>query len=180
MESDGIMIYQVVNFVQELPDNLTDLSRSEDYDLLPFNVEEIGISDRFNWMLEGSMKTRVSACAGTVQVAKHLKTMSEEERKVAKAKIKVAKEIMTFQNVKTGKETVEKYRKVFVPIIVEKVKGRFTLFEDDESFKAFRVFNITRWSPDQDTDQMLNADIRNIEILSKSFEYVLQGEKIQP
>ena len=142
MESDGIMIYQVVDFVQELFDNLTDLS-SEDYDFLQFNVEEIGISDRLNWILEDSMKTRVPTCAGTVQVAKRLKTMSEEERKVAEAKIKVAKEIITFRNVKTGKETVERYRKVFGPIIVEKVKERFALFEEDGSFKAFRVFNVT-------------------------------------
>ena len=125
------------------------------------------------------MKTQVSACAGAVQVAKRLKTMSEEERRVAEAKIKVAKEIITFRNVKTGKETVERYRKVFAPIIVEKVKERFDLFEDDESFKAFRVFSVTQWSLDQDTDQMLNTDIRNIEILSKSFEHVLR-EKIQP
>ena len=69
------------------------------------------------------MKTRVSACAGTVRGAKRLKTMSEEKRKVAEVKIKVAKEIITFHNVKTGKETVERYRKVFVPIIVEKVKS---------------------------------------------------------
>ena len=123
MESDSIMIYQVVDFVQELSDNLTDTSRSEDYAFLPFNVEEIGIGDRLNWMLEDSMKTRVSACAGTVQAAKRLKTMSEEKRKVAEVKIKVAKEIITFHNVKTGKETVERYRKVFVPIIVEKVKS---------------------------------------------------------
>ena len=48
MESDGVMIYQVVDFVQELFDNLTDLSRSEDHDFLRFNVEEIGIGDRLN------------------------------------------------------------------------------------------------------------------------------------
>ena len=107
------------------------------------------------------MKTRVSACAGTVQVAKRLKTMSEEKRKVAEVKIKVAKEIITFHNVKTGKETVERYRKVFVPIIVEKVKS----------------FQRSQWSLAQDTDKMLNADIRNIEILSKTFEHVLQGKK---
>ena len=57
MKSDGIMIYQVVNFVKELCDNLTDVSTSEDYDFPPFNVEEIGVGDRFNWMLENSMKT---------------------------------------------------------------------------------------------------------------------------
>ena len=123
------------------------------------------------------MKTRVSACAGTVQVAKRLKTMSEEKRKVAEVKIKVAKEIITFHNVKTGKETVERYRKVFVPIIAEKVKERFALFEDDESFKAFRVFNVSQWGFDQDIDQMLTPDIKNIEILSKSFEHVLKGKK---
>ena len=57
MESDGIMKYKVVDFVQELSDNLTDLSRSEDYDFLPFNVEEIGTGDRLNLMLEDSVKT---------------------------------------------------------------------------------------------------------------------------
>ena len=51
------------------------------------------------------------------------------------------------------------------------------MFEDIESFKAFRVFNVSHWSLDQDTDQMLNADIKNIEILFKSFEHVLQGKK---
>ena len=56
-ESDGIMIHQVVDFKQELPDNLTDLSRSKDYNFLPLNVEEIGVGDRLNLMLEDSMKT---------------------------------------------------------------------------------------------------------------------------
>ena len=128
-------------------------------------------------MLENSMKTQVSASIGTVQVAKRLKTMSEEERKVAEAKIKVVKEIISFHNVKTGKETGERYCKVFVPITVEKVKERFALFEDDESFKGFGVFNVSQWSLDQDIDQMLNADIKNIEIFSKGFEHVLQGKK---
>ena len=50
MESDGIMMYQVVDFVQELSDKSTDLSRSEDYNFLSFNAEEIGIGDRLNWM----------------------------------------------------------------------------------------------------------------------------------
>ena len=68
--------------------------------------------------------------------------MSEEERKVVETKIKVVKEIIFFHNVKTGKETIKWYRKVFVPIIVEKVKQRFALFGDDESFKVFRVFNV--------------------------------------
>ena len=103
--------------------------------------------------------------------------MSEEERKVAEAKIKVAKEITCFHNVKTGKETVERCHKVFVPIIVEKVEERFPMFEGDESFKAFRVFNVSQWSFGQDTDQMLSANIKNIEILSKSFEHVLKGKK---
>ena len=45
MESDGIMIYQVVDLLQELSGNLTDLSRRENYDFLLFNVEEIGVGD---------------------------------------------------------------------------------------------------------------------------------------
>ena len=92
----------------------------------------------------------MSTSAGTVQVAKRLKTMSEEERKVVK-------EILSFHNVKTGKETVVRYCKVFVPITVEKFKEIFALFEDDESFKAFRVFNVSQRSHDQDTDQMLKC-----------------------
>ena len=78
-----------------------------------------------------------------------MKTISEEERKVAEAKIKVAKEITSFHNVKRGKETVERYCKVIVSIIVvEKVKERFALFQDDESFKLTKVFNIHQWSLD--------------------------------
>ena len=99
------------------------------------------------------------------------------KKSCSEAKIRVAKEIISFHNVKTGKETVKRYCKVFVPIIVEKVKEKFALFEDDQSFKVFRVFNVSQWSLDQDTYQMLNADIKNIEILSKSFEHVLQGKK---
>lgn len=82
MESDG-------NFVNELCDNFTYLSSTEDYNFLPFDVEEIGVGDRFNWMLEDSMKTRVSASAETVQATKRLRTMSDEKRKVAEAQIKV-------------------------------------------------------------------------------------------
>ena len=41
MESDG-------NFVNELCDNFTNLSSTEDYNFLPFDVEEIGVGDRFN------------------------------------------------------------------------------------------------------------------------------------
>lgn len=82
MESDG-------NFVNELCDNFTNLSSTEDYNFLPFDVEEIGVGDRFNWMLEDSMKTRVSASAEIVQATKCLRTMSDEKRKVAEAQIKV-------------------------------------------------------------------------------------------
>ena len=82
MESDG-------NFVNELCDNFTYLSSTEDYNFLPFDVEEIGVGDRFNWMLEDSMKTRVSASAETVQATKRLRTMSDEKREVAEAQIKV-------------------------------------------------------------------------------------------
>ena len=103
--------------------------------------------------------------------------MSEEKGKVTEAKIKVFKEIISFHNIKTGKETVERYCKVFVLIIVEKLKERIALFEDNKSFKAFRVFNVSKWSLYQDNDQMLNADIKNIEILSTSLEHVLQGKK---
>ena len=65
MESDDIMIHQVVDFVQELNDNLKDLSRKEDYDFLPCNVEEIDIGEIFNWILQDSMKTWVSASVRT-------------------------------------------------------------------------------------------------------------------
>ena len=66
MENDGVIIYQVVDFVKELCDSLTDLSRSEDYNFLPFHVEKIDVGERFNWMLEDAVKTQVSASVGTV------------------------------------------------------------------------------------------------------------------
>ena len=40
MESDGIMIYQVVDFLKVLCDNLTGLSRSEDHDFLPLMLRK--------------------------------------------------------------------------------------------------------------------------------------------
>ena len=58
-------VYQVLDSVQELSDNLTDLLRSEYYDFPLFNVEEIGFGDRLNWILDNFMKTRVSGSAGT-------------------------------------------------------------------------------------------------------------------
>ena len=128
-------------------------------------------------MLEDSMKTRVPASAGTAQAAKRLRTMSKEERKDAEAQIKIYKEIISCHNVKSGKETIGRYCKVFVTIIVEEVKERFALLEHGESSKAFRVFNVRQWSLDEDIDQILNADIKNIEIFSKIFEHVLQGKE---
>lgn len=80
------------------------------------NVEEIAVGDKFNWMLKDSMKIQVSACAGTAQVAKRLK-MLEEEKKSCWGK--VVKETISFHNVKSGKNIFERYRKIFLAMMVE-------------------------------------------------------------
>ena len=44
-------------------------------------------------------------------------------------------------------------------------------------FKALRVFNVSQRRLHEDTDQMLNADLKNREILFKMIEYVLQEKQ---
>ena len=38
-ESESILIYQVKNAVEEILDNLRDISNDDDYDEMPFNVK---------------------------------------------------------------------------------------------------------------------------------------------
>ena len=82
MESDSVMIYQLEQYVKEICSNLNDLATTNEYDFLPFNIEEIGIEERekSNWMLEDSMKTKVTASTAPLKLAKRMKTMSDEER----------------------------------------------------------------------------------------------------
>lgn len=44
-------------------------------------------------------------------------------------------------------------------------------------FKALRVFNVSQRRLHEDTDQMLNADLKNREIRFKMIEYVLQEKQ---
>ena len=125
MESDGIMIYKVVDFVQELSDNLTDLSRSEDYDFLPFHVDEIGTGDRLNLMLEDSMKTQVSVSAGTVKVAKRMKLCQKRKEKLLKQRSKLLKKSPASTMLKQEKKQLKDVMKSLFQLLLKKLKRDF-------------------------------------------------------
>ena len=91
IESDNALIYHVSDAVKE--------TRRNNYDYFPFNIEEAGDGDIHNWMLEKSMKIKVSAMNSTLKTSEKLKGLSEEERSEAEQKLKVTKETFTLHKV---------------------------------------------------------------------------------
>ena len=73
-------------------------------------------------MLEDSMKTRVSASDGTVQVAKCLRAMSEEERKVAETKIKLLKKLSPFTMLRHENKQLKDITKSLFQLLLKKSK----------------------------------------------------------
>ena len=179
LESDGLVIYQLADAVKEVYDNLDDLRDAEDYDYLPFNIEKIKeySDDDANWLLRDCVQVKISASSCTLNMAEKLKQMGPEERAFAENKIKVVKETFDLRQVKSGTENVDKLRKDFIPEIKEKIRDRFSCFNEDEAYKSFQLFNVALWGIGEDTELIVAEDGKNLEILAKCFEAVLSTKK---
>ena len=163
MQSDNALIYHVWDAVKETCNNLRDIQNDDNYDYFPFNIEEAGDGDIHNWMLEKSIKIKVSAVNSTLKTSEKLKGFSEEEAE----KLKVTKETFTLQKVESGKVAVDNLRNNFIPTIIDKIESRFA---NSNEFDAFRLFNISVWSLVDDTEEMCTADANKIDTLAKQFE----------
>ena len=152
-------IYHCFSKVEEILDNLRDISNDDDYDGMPFNVQ---VTD--NRLTGDSVNITVSAMNVNLKGIRSMQEMNEEERVDAENKVTIHKDTFTFSDLKSGRKRIQVLWKRFVPEIIENVEKRFENLDD---FKALNLFNVSLWNNlNEDDVELMKLDSTKLDELA--------------
>ena len=158
-ESESILVYQVKNAVEEILDNLRDISNDGDYDDMPFNVK---VTD--NRLTGDSVNITVSAMNANLKGIRSMQEMNEEERIEAEKNVTIHKDTFTFNDLKSGRKRIQVLRKKFISKIIENEEKRFENLDD---FKVLNLFNVSLWNNlNEDDVELMKLDSTKLDELA--------------
>ena len=167
METDSVLIYQLLVAVSEVCANLDDLVEEKE-DQLPTNMEIVDEDPE-----EDSINIKVSATNATLKQYTKAKDLTEEDRRKIKKNVKIVHENFKLSNAATGKEKTEKLQKDFASVIKQKITERFSNLLQDESFKAVKLFDTNDWYVGEESDELKLLDATKLDTLHDRFKVPL-------